>query len=749
MIKGTKGLFRLGAIALALSLMVLTGCPTDGGDPNRTTPALAGTITIQQNGIDVTAASAGDTLTAVYSGTETGIGYQWSKDGAAISGATGNTHIPADTGSYTVTVSATGYQCKTSAAVTIGGAALAPLTGTITIQKNDNDVTAASTGDTLTAVYSGTETGIGYQWSKDGAAISGATDNTHIPADAGRYTVTVSATGYHSKTSAAVTVLILVGGTKEIAIPLTVNTWADGSLSYGGQQWFSFTATANRQYIHAKFNGTANGVYVQLYDSDDTPIGSRVGLSSSTGNSYWLVSAGAVYYMKVTSSGSGTYQIGFTDLSSPPSRIVLPAEGVTTLTENVWTSGSLSSGGQQWFRFTATATTQYIHADFTGTLPGDTEVGYVFAQLYDSAGTAVIGSIGLDGVTPSVPLTVTSGQVYYIRVSSGASGTYRIGFGGMLPPGTVPTALTENTWANGNLPLSGQQWFTFTATTSVQYIHANFNGTLSSVYVQLFDSNGATFGGSTSFSSSYGNTPNWTITSGQVYYIRATSGSSGTYQIGFTNSSARPPILLPAVPTTLTVGGDWTDGSLSTDGEQWFTFSATHWLPIIISTNFNGTLSSSNGVSVQIYAGDSTAVGSSTKNGTTQRVTAGNVYYVKVTPFSSIGGTYQIKVSRITVPSLPMNQLVSLSQGERWFFFVATASTLGIQATFNGQRQVVSVQLYDSSGTAVGSSTTMSSTNYSNVYYTETSSISLSVTRWEQYYIRVTTTGLFSKISFY
>jgi hypothetical protein len=79
------------------------------------------------------------------------------------------------------------------------------LSGTIKIQKGGVDVTAAATGDTLTAVYSGTET-VSYQWNKDGNAVSGATAETYTPAEAGSYTVTVSAAGFTGKTSAAVNV---------------------------------------------------------------------------------------------------------------------------------------------------------------------------------------------------------------------------------------------------------------------------------------------------------------------------------------------------------------------------------------------------------------------------------------------------------------------------------------------------------------------------------------------------------------
>jgi len=74
------------------------------------------------------------------------------------------------------------------------------LPGTITISPS-TDVT---TGTELIALYNGSEW-ISYQW-KNGANNVGTDSYTYTPLEAGSYTVTVSATGYKSKTSAAVIV---------------------------------------------------------------------------------------------------------------------------------------------------------------------------------------------------------------------------------------------------------------------------------------------------------------------------------------------------------------------------------------------------------------------------------------------------------------------------------------------------------------------------------------------------------------
>ena len=75
-----------------------------------------------------------------------------------------------------------------------------PLAGVIMISPSAN----VTVGTALTAVYSGTET-VNYQWKKEGVNV-GANSKTFTPSAEGSYTVTVSASGYNSKTSAAVTV---------------------------------------------------------------------------------------------------------------------------------------------------------------------------------------------------------------------------------------------------------------------------------------------------------------------------------------------------------------------------------------------------------------------------------------------------------------------------------------------------------------------------------------------------------------
>jgi len=180
---------------------------------NVTAAALSGTISISPS----TGVAINTELTATYSGSETGIAYQWKKDGTNV-GANSNKYTPTAEGSYTVTVSATGYQSKTSAAVDVNDPSLSTLTGTITISPN----TGVTINTELTATYSGSET-VSYQWEKDGGNV-GTNSNKYTPTEAGSYTVIVRATGYNSKTSAAVIVTVSAATPGKTLTGITLNT---------------------------------------------------------------------------------------------------------------------------------------------------------------------------------------------------------------------------------------------------------------------------------------------------------------------------------------------------------------------------------------------------------------------------------------------------------------------------------------------------------------------------------------------
>jgi hypothetical protein len=327
------------------------------------------------------------------------------------------------------------------------------------------------------------------------------------------------------------------------------------------------------------------------------------------------------------------------------------------LTENVWANGNIpTSTDEQWFKFTATATNQYIHVSF-GTL------NELLVRVYDSNGTEVGTYKELSPTFQcTADRTTIADQEYYIKVYSiYYSGTYQITFNTSttLPAITLPTEnvirLTADTWANGNIaPSDGEQWFKFTATASTQYIHVNL-GTLSALYVQVYDSDGYKVYGASRITPDYTDLyyTNRPTTASQEYYIKVTPGSnyggvfSGAYKIGFNTSFVPPGV------TTLE-SGIWADGNLTANGEQWFKFTATatnQYIHVSFGTlnNLAFSVCNSNGTTV---GSDMQEIYSYTTNKYTNRTTtADQEYYIKVRSINTgDSGTYKIAFNTSTTP---------------------------------------------------------------------------------------------------
>jgi len=104
---------------------------------------------------------------------------------------------------------------------------------------------------------------------------------------------------------------------------LNINQWTSGNITTaGGEQWFSFTATANPQYIHVIF-GSLSDLYIDVYDNSFNQVGSIANLYSSTRSTVRYVTTGQVYHIKVypySNSSSGTYQIVFNASSTAPAQ---------------------------------------------------------------------------------------------------------------------------------------------------------------------------------------------------------------------------------------------------------------------------------------------------------------------------------------------------------------------------------------------------------------------------------------------
>jgi len=241
---GTNFLFS--AVLFSLFLF-FSGSNAKGQSRQRRGPhrAVAPTITTQPKSQTITAGQAA-TFSVTASGTAP-LSYQWVKNGAAISGATGTSYsTPAttstDNGSqFVVTVSNSAGSVTSSAAIlTVNASAVGP---TITTQPKSQTITAGQTA-TFSVTASGTAA-LNYQWAKNGAAISGATGASYTtPAttstdNGSQFVVTVSNSVGSAESAAATLTVTSTPGT----LSLSSSSLSFGSVNVGSSKTLSTTLT--------------------------------------------------------------------------------------------------------------------------------------------------------------------------------------------------------------------------------------------------------------------------------------------------------------------------------------------------------------------------------------------------------------------------------------------------------------------------------------------------------------------------
>jgi hypothetical protein len=692
-------------IAVFVAVLWLVGC---GDKENGVTGDidLTGTITISP-----TTAFTGEELTANYSGSEK-VNYQWNKDGTAIGGKTVQTYTPTEAGSYTVTISLTGYRSKTSGAVVVS-VGDPELTGDITITPN----TDVLVNTELTATYSGSET-VSYQWEKDGNAIDGETDQTYTPSEAGSYTVTVSLTGYRSKTSTAVEVAvtiqrtltyngngntggevptdndspyqngataIVLGNTRSLAKTgesfTGWNTAADGSgIPYIARDTFIISentilyaqwTTVTRTVI---YNGNGNtGGEVPTDSNSPYQSGATVTVLGNTGN---LVKTDTIFSSfagwNTAANGSGTSYTAGDTFTMSNTNITLyahwvwenptatPSPTATLLPVNTWVEGSIAEETEQWYTITATAIKHYIHLNFTGTR-------YAFVQLFNNLGIAVGSDQMLNASNSYAEVSSLSreleiGKSYYVRVrqagdGSAYKGVYRIAFTETnespnmitLPYSSI-VSLTVNTWADGEINSANRdQWYSFSANATSQYVHI-LKGTLYAFVLQVYGSNGGTVG------ESYQSFPSGTVGYVALAPLEYELENNETYYIrviyiyytGTFKIAFNGSTNLPPTPAVTLVADTWADGT-TIDGGKWYTLTANANTQYI---HFNFTAAT--GANVNLFDSNRNMLG--THNTApiylpyfSRELSSGSVYYLYVTS-GTYDGAFQIAFNTTETP---------------------------------------------------------------------------------------------------
>jgi len=254
------------------------------------------------------------------------------------------------------------------------------------------------------------------------------------------------------------------------------------------------------------------------------------------GTTFSGLTTGNYYYIYARSKENATYSAGaassYLQAKVPTGNSQADA---IPLTASVWTDGNVPTDGVQWFSFTATASTQYIHiSNFDS---------YLYVGVRNSSG-AMVEDRTFISYGGCISRNLTIGQIYYIEItpySYSNGGTYKIAFNTTsIPPGTgAVTTLNANIWANGNVSDYEGQWFSFIATAATQYIHISSDTGYK--YFGVHDSNG-TMIGDRQLVAYGGGYISRNLIVGQVYYVGVTPyfGYGGTYRISF-NASSTPP----------------------------------------------------------------------------------------------------------------------------------------------------------------------------------------------------------------
>ena len=308
-------------------------------------------------------------FTVVASG-QAPLSYQWSKNGVAISGATGSSYTisPAtgnDSGTYTVTVS------NSLGSVTSSNSVLTVLTPPVIVTQPSS--VTVNVGDSLTLSVSATGSNLKYQWYRGTTAISGANSSSYVTTasvnTAGQYYVVVSNT-VGSVKSATVTVTV-VGPPTITAQPTSVTVGA------GATATFTVTATT-----------TAGSLTYQWYKNGTE-------ISGATGASYTTPATAsgdnnATYYVRVTNQ-AGTTQSNTVTLTvlQPPTITSQPQSLTVTAGQSasftVVATSSLTPT-YQWYK-NGVAISGATSATYTISVAATTDAGSYYVIVYNGGVT--------------------------------------------------------------------------------------------------------------------------------------------------------------------------------------------------------------------------------------------------------------------------------------------------------------------------------------------------------------------------
>jgi hypothetical protein len=407
-----------------------SGSATPSIATEQKTIAMAGTGVSTEPSITTQPASqtvtAGQTATfCVTSPGAVPLSYQWSKNGAAISGATSASYTtPAtatsDSGSqFTVVVSNSAGNVTSNAAIlTVTSADVAP---SITRQPTSQTVTAGQTA-TFSVTSSGTAP-LNYQWRKNGAGISGATSASYttpatVTSDSGsQFSVVVSnSTGSVTSKTAILTVNAATSAPSITAQP------ARQTVTFGQTATFSVASsgTAPLSYQWSKNGSAITGATSASYTTPATA-------TSDSGSQFTVVvsnSAGNV------TSNAATLTV--TAAAVPPSITTQPTSQTVAASQMATFQVTASGTAPLSYQWRKNGTDISGAASASYTIPATTtsESGSQFNVIVsNSAGSVTSTAAPLTVNSTSFgQLTASASTLNFNSVNVGSSNTLAITF---------------------------------------------------------------------------------------------------------------------------------------------------------------------------------------------------------------------------------------------------------------------------------------------------------------------------------
>lgn len=442
-------------------------------------------------------------------GTQTGVSYEWKRNGTTIAGATASTYTATLGGSYTVVVTSTPTSCTaTSAAVTV---TVNPLpASTITA----SGPTTFCDGGSVT-LSTPAASGQTYVWNRDGVAIPSATGSSYTTSIAGSYTVTVT-NGFNCSSTTATPVIVTVnplptanvtaGGPTTFcdggSVTLTASAgsgftyqWLRNGSVIAGQTGASYTATTSGSYQVSVTSGlncsvtssavvvTANPRPQAVISSNGAPIaceGSSVVLTTSAGSGYtytWFVDGVEIAGAKSASfsaSKTGSYTVRIAtasgcDATSAAFRVTinpLPTADVTVTGPTQFCAGesvqfrAASGSGYkyQWLRNGSTIAGA-TSATYVASLAGQYAVVVTDANQCSNTSSAITVTVEqapTAAIEPPATTRLCTGASVTLKAVEGAGFTYQWRLDGRNIDGATTSTLTVSSSGSYGLVVTNQ-----------------------------------------------------------------------------------------------------------------------------------------------------------------------------------------------------------------------------------------------------------------------------------------------------